>query len=62
MLTLKNHERMELSWANHVYNTEFSVETSLEHGFPIEKLISSENYVLYTIFTILAYKAFLGPI
>ena len=34
--TLKNHERMELSWANHVYNTEFSVETSLEHGFPIE--------------------------
>ena len=32
----KNHERMELSWANHVYNTEFSVETSLEHGFPIE--------------------------
>ena len=36
--TLKNHERMELSWANHVYNTEFSVETSLEHGFPIEHL------------------------
>ena len=34
--TLKNHERMELSWANHVYNTEFSVETSSEHGFPIE--------------------------
>ena len=34
--TLKNHERMELSWANHVYNTEFSVETSLEHGVPIE--------------------------
>ena len=34
--TLKNHERMELSWANHVYNTEFSVETSLEHGFAIE--------------------------
>ena len=34
--TLKNHERMELSWANHVYNTEFSVQTSLEHGFAIE--------------------------
>ena len=34
--TLKNHKRMELSGANHVYNTEFSVETSLEHGFPIE--------------------------
>ena len=34
--TLKNPERMELSWANHVYTTEFSVETSLEHGFAIE--------------------------
>ena len=34
--TLKNHERMELSWANHVYTTEFSVETSLDHGFFIE--------------------------
>ena len=34
--TLKNHERMELSWANKVYNTEFSVETRLEHGFAIE--------------------------
>ena len=31
--TLKNHERMELSWANNVYNTEFSVEIRLEHGF-----------------------------
>ena len=35
--TLKNHERIEFSWANHVYNTEFSVETSLDHGFLIEK-------------------------
>ena len=34
--TLKNHERMELSWANNVYNTEFSVETRLEHGFAIK--------------------------
>ena len=34
--TLKNDERMDFSWANHVYNTEFSVETSLEDGFPIE--------------------------
>ena len=34
--TLKNHERMELSWANTVYDTEFSVETRLEHGFAIE--------------------------
>ena len=36
--TLKNHERMELSWANHVYNTEFSVERGLEHGFAIENM------------------------
>ena len=34
--TLKNNERMELSWANNVYNTEFSVETRLEHGFAIK--------------------------
>ena len=34
--TVKNHERMELSWPNNVYNTEFSVETRLEHGFAIE--------------------------
>ena len=34
--TLKNHDRMELSWANNVYNTEFSVENRLEHGFAIE--------------------------
>ena len=41
--TLKNHERMELSWANHVYNTEFSVETSLEHGFAIENTYSKSQ-------------------
>ena len=35
MKTLKNHERMDVSWANHVYNTEFSVEKRLEHGFAI---------------------------
>ena len=34
--TLKNHERMELSWAKNVYNTEFSVEICVEHGFTIE--------------------------
>ena len=34
--TLKNHYRMELSWANNVYNTEFSVENRLEHGFAID--------------------------
>ena len=34
--TLKNHERMELSWPNNVYITEFSVEIRLEHGFAIE--------------------------
>ena len=35
MKTLKNHERMDVSWANHVYNTEFSVEKRLEHSFAI---------------------------
>ena len=35
MKTVKNHERMELSWANNVYNTKFSVEYRLEHGLPI---------------------------
>ena len=34
--TLKNHERMELSWANNVYNTELSVEIRLEHVSAIE--------------------------
>ena len=35
MKTVKNHERMELSWANNVYNTEFRVKTRLKHGLPI---------------------------
>ena len=35
MKTVKNHERMELSWANNVYNTEFSVENRVEYGLPI---------------------------
>ena len=35
MKTMKNQERMELSWANNVYNTEFSVENFLKHGLPI---------------------------
>ena len=35
MKTLINHERMDVSWANHVYNTEVSVEKRLEHGFAI---------------------------
>ena len=35
MKTVKNHERMELSWANNIYNTEFSVEIRLEDGLPI---------------------------
>ena len=35
MKTVKNHERMELSSANNVYTTEFSVENRLEHGLPI---------------------------
>ena len=35
MKTVKNQERMELSWGNNVYNTEFSVENLLEHGLLI---------------------------
>ena len=35
MKTLKNHERMDVSWGNHVYTTAFSVEKRLEHGFAI---------------------------
>ena len=35
MKTLKNHEQMDVSWANHVYNTEFRVEKRLEYGFAI---------------------------
>ena len=35
METVKNHERMELSWANNVYNAEFSVENRSKHGLPI---------------------------
>ena len=35
MKTLKNHERMDVSWANHVYNTVVSVEKRLEHGLAI---------------------------
>ena len=35
MKTLKNHERMDVSWANNVYNTEYSVENRLEYGFTI---------------------------
>ena len=35
MKRVKNHERMELSWANNIYNIEFSVEHRLENGLPI---------------------------
>ena len=35
MKALTNHERMEFSWANTVYNTEISVKNRLEHGFSI---------------------------
>ena len=62
MRTLKNHERMDVSWANHVYTTQFSVEKRLEHGFAYKSRISCENNVLHTIFTNRAFKAFLGRI
>ena len=58
MKTVKNHERMELSSANNVYNTEFSVGNRLEHGLPCKLRNSCENNVLHTIFTITAFKAF----
>ena len=35
MKTQKNHERIELSRANNVYTTEFSLENRLEHVLPI---------------------------
>ena len=35
MKTLKNNERMDVSWANPEYSTEFSEEKRLEHGFAI---------------------------
>ena len=35
MKPLKNHERMDVSWAIHVHNTEFSVEKRLEHVYAI---------------------------
>ena len=34
--TLKKQEWTEVSTRNDVYNTKFSVETRLEHGFGIE--------------------------
>ena len=58
MKTLINHERMELSWANNVYTTEFSVENRVENGFPYKSRNSCENTVLHTIFTITAFKPF----
>ena len=53
MKTPKNHERMELSWANHVYKTDFSVETSLEHGFAIENTYFLLKITFCTLFSLL---------
>ena len=53
--TQKNHERMEVSWANNVYNTDFSVEIRLDMVLPQKTRISCEPNVLHTIFTITAY-------
>ena len=36
MQTLKKQEWTEISRRNNVYNSKFSVETRLEHGFAIE--------------------------
>ena len=62
MKTVTNHERMELSWANNVHNTEFKVKNRLKHGFPYKSRNFCENNVLHTIFTITAFKAFQGHI
>ena len=51
--TLKNHERMELSWANNVYNTEFSVEIRLEHGFAIKTHVFPVKITFCTLFSLL---------
>ena len=53
MKTLKNHERMELSWANNVYNTEFSVETRLEHGFASKIHVFAVKMTFCTLFSLL---------
>ena len=62
MKTLNNHERMDVSWVNHVYTTAFSVEKRLEHGLPYKSRISCKNNVLHTTFTNRAFKALLGRI
>ena len=36
MQTLKTQDWTEVSWRNNVYNAKFSVETCLEHVYPIE--------------------------
>ena len=33
MQTLRNHDWTKRSWRNNVYNTKFSVNTRLQHGF-----------------------------
>ena len=37
MQTLKKEEWTEISWRSNVCNAKFSVDTRLEHGFPIDK-------------------------
>ena len=36
MQTLRKQDWAEFSWRQNVYNAKFRVETSLEHGFPID--------------------------
>ena len=61
--TLKITNGWSFHWANNVYNTEFSVENTFRTSFCHRNTrIFCENDVLHTIFTITAYKAFLGHI
>ena len=51
--TLKNHERMELSWAYNVYNTEFCVEIRVEDGIAIENPFFPVKIRFCTLFSLL---------
>ena len=53
MKTLKNHERMELSWANNVYTTEFSVESRLEHAFANINHVFPVKITFFTLFSLI---------
>ena len=53
MKTVKNHERMELSWANNVYNTEFSVEKPFRTWFAHINHVIPVKITFCTLFSLL---------